>query len=61
MILTGRYAKLQSHTTSKEIEAMTYDENNRENLDIDPTTILLGLGYAASLCVAIGWVATFLI
>jgi len=40
---------------------MTYDEDNRENLDIDPTTILLGLGYAASLCVAIGWVATFLI
>ena len=40
---------------------MTYDDNNHENLDIDPATILLGLGYAASRCVAIGWVATFLI
>jgi hypothetical protein len=30
-------------------------------LDIDPYMILLGLGYAASLCVAIGWVATFVI
>lgn len=40
---------------------MTYDERNNENLDIDPSTIILGIGYATSLCVAIGWVATFLI
>ena len=40
---------------------MTYDERNNENLDIDPSMIILGIGYATSLCVAIGWVATFLI
>jgi hypothetical protein len=40
---------------------MTYDEKNSENLDIDPSVILLGLGYATCLCVVIGWVATALI
>ena len=40
---------------------MTYDERNDENLEINPSTIILGIGYATSLCVAIGWVATFLI
>jgi len=40
---------------------MTYDEQRNENLDIDPVTILLGLGYATALFVAIGWVATFAI
>lgn len=40
---------------------MTYDEHNNENLDIDPGMVLLGLGYATVLFVAIGWVATFLI
>lgn len=40
---------------------MTYDDQNDQNLDIDPAMILLGLGYATSLCVLIGWVATFLI
>ena len=54
-----RQASISHH--EREIEAMTFDENNRDNLDINPTTILLGLGYAACLCVAIGWVATFLI
>jgi hypothetical protein len=54
-----RQAAISHH--GREIEAMTYNENNRENLDINPTTILLGLGYAAGLCVAIGWVATLLI
>ena len=29
-----------------------------EELDIDPAMILLGLGYAASLLVAIGWMAS---
>lgn len=28
-----------------------------ENLHIDPAAILLGLGYATSLLVAIGWAA----
>ena len=35
---------------------MTYDEQKQ---DLDPTMILLGLGYACSLLVAIGWIATF--
>jgi hypothetical protein len=40
---------------------MTYNERNNEHLDIDPSMIILGIGYATSLCVAIGWVATFVI
>ena len=40
---------------------MTYDERNDERLEIDPSMILLGLGYATSLCVAIGWVASLVI
>ena len=40
---------------------MTYDEQNNENLDINPSMIILGIGYATSFCVAIGWVATFVI
>lgn len=39
---------------------MTYDEQINQNLDIDPAMILLGLGYATSLCVAIGWVASYI-
>ena len=35
---------------------MTYDE---QKLDLDPTLIILSLGYACALLVAIGWVATF--
>lgn len=35
---------------------MTYDE---QKLDLDPTLIILGLGYASILLIAIGWVATF--
>jgi hypothetical protein len=35
---------------------MTYDE---QKLDMDPTIIILGLGYASALLVAIGWLATF--
>jgi hypothetical protein len=34
---------------------MTYDEQNQ---DLDPTIIILGLGYATALMVIIGWVAT---
>ena len=34
---------------------MTYNE---QNLDLDPTIIILGLGYASTLLTIIGWVAT---
>jgi preprotein translocase subunit Sec61beta len=34
---------------------MTYDE---QKLDLDPTLIILGLGYATALLVIIGWLAT---
>jgi len=34
---------------------MTYDE---QKLDLDPTLIILGLGYASALLIIIGWVAT---
>ena len=37
---------------------MTYDEHNNQNLDIDPTLILLGIGYATILCIAVAWAAT---
>lgn len=36
---------------------MTYNENH--NPDIDPATIILGLGYATCLFVAIAWIASF--
>jgi hypothetical protein len=35
---------------------MTYDE---QKLDLDPTLIILGLGYACIMLIVIGWVATF--
>jgi len=34
---------------------MNYDE---QFLDIDPATIILGLGYASLLLTVVGWVAT---
>jgi hypothetical protein len=34
---------------------MTYDEQKQ---DLDPTIIILALGYASALLVIIGWVAT---
>lgn len=37
---------------------MTYEEQRPE---LDPATIILGLGYAASLLVTIGWVATLIL
>lgn len=40
---------------------MTYDEQNNQNLDIDPTLILLGIGYATILCIAVGWAASWVI
>ena len=38
---------------------MPRNERNETQLDIDPSMIILGIGYATSLCVAIGWIATF--
>mgnify|MGYP001568852417 FL=1 len=38
---------------------MTYNEN--QNLDIDPATIILGLGYATTLIVLVAWVASITI
>lgn len=35
---------------------MTYNDQKQ---DLDATLIILGLGYACSLLVAIGWLATF--
>ena len=32
-----------------------------EHLSIDPAMIVLGLGYATSLLLAIGWVATYVV
>lgn len=32
--------------------------HNEQRLDIDATMILLGLGYASTLLITIGWVAT---
>ena len=34
---------------------MTFEEQTQ---DMDPTIIILGLGYASMLLVAIGWLAT---
>ena len=39
---------------------MTRDDHDKPNLDIDPSMIILGLGYATSLIVAIGWLASLL-
>jgi hypothetical protein len=36
---------------------MTYEQRP----EFDPATIILGLGYATSLIVAIGWVATLVL
>ncbi len=40
---------------------MTHRNDIQEQLDIDPAMILLGLGYATSLCVAVGWLAAYVI
>jgi hypothetical protein len=40
---------------------MTSSEHNDQVLDIDPSMIILGLGYATTLIVAVGWVASFVI
>jgi hypothetical protein len=40
---------------------MTCKKQNNDQLHIDPSMILLVIGYATSLCVAIGWVATLIL
>ena len=40
---------------------MNHDNKYQSDLDIDPAMILLGLGYATSLCLAISWLATSVI
>lgn len=37
---------------------MNYDEQNNQNLDIDPAIILLGIGYMTIIMLAISWTAT---
>ena len=37
---------------------MTYNEKKP---NLDPQTIIMGLGYATSLLVAIGWIATLML
>ncbi|MBT8101463.1 MAG: hypothetical protein KJO95_00755 [Gammaproteobacteria bacterium] len=54
----GHSVTIQSHQTDKGTEKMTYDE---QKPDLDPATILLSLGYATSLIVAIGWIATLVL
>ncbi len=39
---------------------MTHEDQNH-NLDIDPSMILLGIGYLTSILVAVGWMASFAI
>ena len=40
---------------------MNHENKYQSDLDIDPAMILLGLGYATSLCLAIGWFAAHVI
>ncbi len=40
---------------------MTHSEQNNQALGINPSSVLLGLGYATTLLVAVGWVASFVI
>ncbi len=51
----GHSQKIQSQQTQHETDTMTYDE---QKLDLDPTIIILGLVYASSILLAIGWVAS---
>jgi len=55
MSCRGRSQKIQSQQTQHGTEIMTYDE---QKLDLDPTIIILGLVYASSILLAIGWVAS---
>lgn len=40
---------------------MSRDDHTDQMLDIDPSMIILGLGYATSLLLAIGWLATLIV
>jgi len=59
--LSRQKATIQSHHNKTEIDEMTYNDNQNSNLDIDPAMLILGLGYATSLLVLVGWVASFTI
>ncbi len=58
MCLRPCSATIQSHPSDQGTEKMTYDE---QRIELDPVTIVLGLGYATSLIVLIGWVATLVL
>lgn len=58
MMRQAHSVTIQSHQTDKGTEKMTYDE---QKPDLDPATIILSLGYATSLIVVIGWVATLVL
>ncbi len=36
---------------------MTHDDQDNRRRAIDPSTILLGIGYLTSIAVGIGWIA----
>jgi hypothetical protein len=40
---------------------MTREDQTDPMRNIDPSMIILGLGYATSLIVAVGWLATFIL
>ncbi len=46
---------IQSHSTNMGLTAMT---NEHSQLDLEPSIIILGIGYATSFLVLIGWLAT---
>ena len=40
---------------------MISDDQNNQTFDIDPSMVVLGLGYATTLMVAVGWLAALVI
>lgn len=40
---------------------MAYKKTSNRTPEIDPSMIILGLGYVTSLIVAMGWLVTFLV
>ncbi len=49
---------IQSHQLDIGTETMTYNE---QKLELGSEMVILGLGYATSLIVAIGWVASLVL
>ena len=54
-VLSRPFAEDSISPNTQRDRKMTYDEQKQ---DLDPTIIILGLGYASALLVVIGWVAT---